>query len=94
MIRGRYLVAIARMENLGVPIDVETFTRLRDRWEEIKLNIVRADDRFKLFDGASFKEDRFNAFLAKRGLWWPRFASGRPILDDDTFKAMVGFYPS
>jgi hypothetical protein len=93
LIRGRYMAAVARMEYLGVPIDVETFGRLRDRWEEIKGEIVRADDRFGLFDGVSFKEGRLNAFLAQRGLWWPRFASGRPMLDDDTFKAMVSFYP-
>jgi hypothetical protein len=93
LIRGRYTPAVAHMEHRGVPIDVVTFDRIRDRWDEIKLEIVRADDRFELFDGASFKEDRFNALLAERGLWWPRFPSGRPMLDDDTFKAMLSFYP-
>jgi hypothetical protein len=93
LIRGRYTAAVAHMERRGVPIDVATFDRLRDRWNEIKLEIVRADDRFGVFDGASFKEDRFNTFLVERGLWWPRFPSGRPVLDDDTFKAMVRFYP-
>ncbi|MBV8611898.1 MAG: hypothetical protein JO034_31215, partial [Singulisphaera sp.] len=48
---------------------------------------------FGLYDGTSFKEDRFTALLAERGLGWPRFPSGRPMLDDDTFKAMIGFYP-
>jgi hypothetical protein len=93
LIRGRYTPAVASMEHRGVPIDVETFERLRNRWESIKLEIARADDRLGLYDGASFKEDRFNRYLSDRGLWWPRFESGRPILDDDTFKAMVGFYP-
>jgi hypothetical protein len=81
------------MERLGVPIDVGTFGRLRDRWEEIKAEIVRAVDRFGFFDGVSFREDRFNAYLMQHNRWWPRFASGRPILDDDTFKSMLAFYP-
>jgi hypothetical protein len=93
LIRGRYTAAVARMEHCGVPIDVETFSRLRDRWEEIKAGIVRAEDRFGLFEGASFREERFNAYLARSGRWWPRFPSGRPILDDDTFKSMLTFYP-
>jgi hypothetical protein len=93
LIRGRYTPAVARMEHRGIPIDVETFEHLRDRWDTIKLEIVRAEDRLGLFDGASFGESRFDALLAHRGLWWPRFPSGRPILDDDTFKAMVGFHP-
>jgi hypothetical protein len=93
LIRGRYTPAVASMEHRGVPIDVETFARLRDRWEPIKLEIARADDRFGLFDGASFKEERFNRYLSERGRWWPRFPSGRPILDDGTFKEMVSHYP-
>jgi hypothetical protein len=87
------MAAVARMEHRGVPIDVETFGCLRDRWETIKAEIVRADDRFGLFEGASFREDRFNVYLTERGQWWPRFQSGRPILDDDTFKSMLGFCP-
>jgi hypothetical protein len=81
------------MEHQGIPIDVETFGRLRDRWGPIKLEIARDEDRLGLFDGATFKEDRFVAYLAGRGLWWPRHPSGRPVLDDDTFKEMVNFYP-
>jgi hypothetical protein len=93
LIRGRYMAAVAGMEYRGVPIDVETFGCLRDRWETIKAEIVRAEDRFGFFEGTAFREDRFNAYLARGGRWWPRFPSGRPILDDDTFKSMIGFYP-
>jgi hypothetical protein len=81
------------MERRGVPVDVATFGRLKDRWASIKLEIVHAGDRYGFFEGASFKEDRFDAYLSGRGLWWPRFPSGRPVLDDDTFKAMTVYYP-
>jgi hypothetical protein len=93
LIRGRYTAAVASMEHRGVPIDVVTFGRLRDHWEGVKAAIVRADDPLGFFEGASFKEDRFNAYLARHGRWWPRFPSGRLVLDDDTFKGMLGFYP-
>jgi hypothetical protein len=93
LVRGRYTPAVARMERTGVPLDVETFGLLRDRWDAIKLRVVAEDDRLGLFDGASFSEERFDAYLAGRGQWWPRFPSGRPVLDDDTFKAMVALVP-
>src|SRR5262249_2297022 len=81
------------MEYRGVPINVATFGRLRDDWEGVKAKIVRADDQFGFFEGVSFREDRFNAYLARRDRWWPRFPSGRLVLDDDTFTSMLGFYP-
>jgi hypothetical protein len=93
LLRGRYAAAVARMEHVGVPIDVGTFERLKDRWDSIRLKIVHAEDRFGLFEGASFVEQRFDDFLARTGRWWPRFPSGRPVLDDDTFKAMLPHHP-
>jgi hypothetical protein len=81
------------MEHVGVPIDVPTFERLRDRWDEIKLRIVTGEDRLGLFDGVSFREETFDVWLRARGYVWPRFPSGRLRLDDDVFKQMVSRYP-
>jgi hypothetical protein len=44
LLRGRYAVAAARMEWAGVPIDTESFTRLRDGWERIKGRLIAAVD--------------------------------------------------
>jgi hypothetical protein len=66
LIRGRYTPAVAGMEHRGVPIDVTTFGRLRDCWEGLKAEIVRDADPFGFFEGASFREDRFNANTVQR----------------------------
>jgi hypothetical protein len=44
LLRGRYMAAAARMEWNGVPLDVGTLRRLRDRWTEIKARLVAAVD--------------------------------------------------
>jgi hypothetical protein len=73
-------------------MDVPLLSRLRKHWEAIKLALV-AEEPFGLYEGTSFREERFRAFLARRGYGWPEHASGRLILDDDTFKLFAGTYP-
>jgi hypothetical protein len=47
------------------------------------------DSRFGVFDGPTFKAERWAGWLARRGLPWPRLASGALALDDDTFREMA-----
>ena len=64
LLRGRYMIAAARMERAGVPIDTSTLARLREGWEPIKLDLVRAVDKdFGVYDGTTFK-----AGLSRAGL--------------------------
>ena len=49
-----------------------------------------------MFDGRSFKEDRFEAFLDRHNIPWPRLESGRLDLDDfkrHDFREMAKIYP-
>jgi hypothetical protein len=90
VLRGRYMRAVALMEHAGIPIDVETLGRLREGWETIQDRLIRAvDSRFDVFDGATFKAERWAGWLARSGLPWPRLESGELALDDDTFREMA-----
>jgi DNA polymerase I-like protein with 3'-5' exonuclease and polymerase domains len=92
--RGRYMRAVARMESAGVPIDIETLRRLRADWETIQDQLIATvDSRFGVFDGRTFKADRWAGWLARRGLPWPRLESGELALDDDTFREMARVDP-
>jgi DNA polymerase family A len=94
LLRGRYMAAVARMEWAGVPIDTETLGRLRDHWEGIKEGLIaRVDADYGVFEGRSFRADRFRAYLARTGLPWPALPSGELALDDDTFKEMSRAHP-
>lgn len=94
LLRGRFMAAAARMERAGTPIDTVTLDRLRNNWDAIKLQAIKAVDReHGVFDGTTFKASRWESYLTERGISWPRLDSGRLALDDDTFHAMAGRYP-
>jgi DNA polymerase-1 len=93
-LRGRYMAAVARMERAGVPIDAELHRRLAGKWDDIKAQLVAAVDAdFAVYDGISFKSDRFGRFLAQSGIPWPRYPSGQLVLDDNTFREQSRRYP-
>ena len=87
LLRGRYMVAVAKMEHHGIPVDVETLGLLRRQWGSIRHSLIEAVDReYHVYDGTSFKQDRFEAYLQRSGIHWPRNESGVPQLDDTTFR--------
>ncbi len=94
ILRGRYMAAVARMEYAGVPIDVPTLSRLREGWKRLQGDLIReVDSRFGVYDGRTFRPDRWEAFLAGKGFAWPRTPGGALALDDDTFKEMARSHP-
>jgi hypothetical protein len=94
LIRGRFMAAVARMEYTGVPIDVPALVRIQRQWEGIQDRLITCIDRgLRIYAGRTFKADRFEEWLAQRGITWPRLSSGALALDDDTFKEMARSHP-
>jgi DNA polymerase I len=94
LLRGRYMAAVARMEATGVPIDTAMLARLREAWPRLKQGLVDSIDReFGVYEATTFKTKKFEAWLAKAGIEWPRFFSGQLMLDKDTFKDMTLVHP-
>ena len=94
LLRGRYMVADALMQFAGVPIDVPMLERLKDGWEAIQDRLIAGvDASYGVYDGRTFKQDRFEAYTVRAGIPWPRLASGALDLDKDTFKDMQKAYP-
>jgi hypothetical protein len=95
LLRGRYMAAAAHMEWTGVPIDVELFEAMRNNWMAIQDQLVsKIDEEYGVFDGRTFKSDRFAGWLVRRGIPWPRLDSGCLALDDNTFREMARSYPT
>ncbi len=93
-LRGRYMAAAARMERNGVPVDVPTLTAIRENWLRIKLGLISAiDSDYHVYEGTTFKQDRFAAYCARERIRWPRLPSGKPCLDSETFRDMAKVYP-
>jgi len=95
--RGRYMAATARMEAVGIPIDVDLHAELVREWEPLKRSLVVAVSAQygDVYDGLSFRSERFRAFLEAQAILphWPTDLEGKLILDDQTFREMAQFYP-
>ena len=94
LLRGRYMVAAAEMEWAGIPIDVGHLNKLRLRWGQIQDRLIEVIDAdFNVYNGTTFKADRFIEYLSHGDIPWPRLGSGSLALDDATFKSMAVTYP-
>jgi len=94
ILRGRYMAAVARMEHVGVPVDQPILEQLRAGWDAIKLHLVEEIDAdFGVYDGTTFKLDRFSSYLARMAIPWPRLGSGRLDLSDETFRDRARAHP-
>lgn len=94
LLRGRYMAAAARMEHNGVPIDTETFRRIEEHRESIKARLIeRIDAYYGVYEGTSFRQQRFATWLQERDIPWPHDERGRLRLDDETFRQMERAHP-
>ena len=88
--RGRYMKAVSRMQMNGVPIDLNTLDKLQVYWDAIQDQLIAAvDSNYGVFDGRTFKSDRWADFLKANGIPWPYLVSGRLDLSDETFREMA-----
>ncbi|MGD0661676.1 MAG: DNA polymerase [Syntrophorhabdales bacterium] len=94
LLRGRYMKAVASIERNGVPIDTDTLRRLNFHWEDIQSRLVETlNNRYGVYEGLTFKLDRFTQYLASNDIPWPRLESGALDLSDEVFKEMGRTYP-
>lgn len=94
LLRGRYNIALAIMESTGVPIDFELYQDLCVHWDAIKAKLIEdIDQDYGVYINGSFKEALFEEYLKAQNIRWPRLASGRLALDDETFKTMAKTFP-
>ena len=94
LLRGRYMVAVARMESVAVPLDRQTAEFLVEAWPQIHARIGEyIDQPFQVYERGQFQPIAFESWLARRGIHWPRIASGGLDLSDVTFRDMARVYP-
>jgi hypothetical protein len=82
--RARYAAAATLAMRTGVPIDTETWARLLGNREAIQHEIVKD---CPIYEGTTFKQDRFEAWVEKCGLLsrWPHTETGLLSTEDDVF---------
>ena len=78
LLRGRYMKAAAQIERNGIPIDTDFWGQLVNRWEDIQSELIeKINGRYHVYEGRTFKTDRFAQWLASKNIPWPVLESGR-----------------
>lgn len=94
LLRGRYTVAAANIEQTGIPIDTDTFRRLESNWGALRTHLIEDVDRqYNVFEDTTFKLKKFEGYLHTNKIDWPRLPSGQLDLKGETFRAMTRRYP-
>src|SRR6516225_7579428 len=94
LLRGRYMKTAATMEWNGTPIDTDMLALLREHWAGIQDELITAIDAdYGVFDGRTFKADRWERYLIAHGIPWPRLESGNLNLGDNAFRQMAKAHP-
>ena len=95
LLRGRYMKAGACIEWNGTPIDVPSLQLLRRHWNGIQDELIKVMDQdFGVFDGRTFKRERWERWLIQNGIHWPMLESGQLDLSDGTFRQMAKAHPA
>ena len=89
LLRGRYTVAVAKMEFAGTPIDTVLLTKLKSNWPELRLHLIKAVDQdYGVYEGSTFKQSKFEHWVSAQAIPWPRTDLGKLRLDEATFRQM------
>lgn len=95
LLRGRYMRAAGYVEHTGIPIDVQVLEKLKAEWIFIKLDLItKIDAEYGVFDGSTFKADRWMDWCSANKIGWPMLATGAPDLKDETFSNMAKANPA
>jgi DNA polymerase-1 len=94
LLRGRYGLAVATMEHIGVPIDMPRWNYVRDRLPVIQRQLItHVDAAYGVFHDGHFNDRLFLDYTARRRINWPLTPTGKPMRDKDTLKDMARLHP-
>lgn len=92
--RGDYGWAVAATQRAGIPIDTERHSFLTAVWDQIKAELIRAvDGGYGVFQGQTFKGDKFARWVQDQGITWPREENEKLCLKKRTFSDMAKQHP-
>jgi hypothetical protein len=98
---GEFVAVSALMEHRGIPLDMDIIPDLLDKqaWAYVRDAVVpKINAQYDVYvqDKAGewhFNNEKFDALCSRLGIDWPRTESGKPNLEQKTFKSMCQAFP-
>lgn len=95
LLRGRYMIAVAKVEWHGIPLDTARLSVIQEQWQDITSALIREVDRdYHVFEGNTFKAERWRTWCRSKNIPWPTHDTGALKLDRDTFGDMAKTHPA
>ena len=77
-----------------MPVDAPLLDQLRERWDDIQDRLIaEIDTNYGVYEGRTFKAERFAALLGRQQIPWPRLDTGKLDLSDDAFRQAARAHP-
>ena len=88
--RGAYLIEIAKIEDRGIPIDLEKLEAIWTRRDELILYLISRHPHIDVYNGTSFSQKKFELFLTINGLAasWRKTGTGLYTTENSYLEAM------
>jgi len=94
LLRGRYMSAVASMEYNGIPVDVKKLDEIKECWQILQEELIwRVDKNYNVFDGTTFKIEKFKNYLKNNNISWELTPSGLPKTDINYMRKQAKVYP-
>jgi len=94
LIRGRYMKAVSQIQACGIPIDVALLEETLLYWDQIREQLIdKIDVAYGVYEDQTFKKDKFEAYLVRSGIPWPRNPTGSLDLSENAFRQAARGYP-
>jgi DNA polymerase I len=98
--RADYGWALAKQERRGVPVNLPDFARLNDRWNDIRVDLVKTVDKrygcYEIVGGVPhFRDHLLLEYAHRQGINWPKLKDDpdKPDKRSETFRNLAMAYP-
>jgi DNA polymerase I len=94
-LRGRYMWNLAKIQQVGIPMDYAGFQALTDAWTDVKTALIEEyDASYRTFHNGQFSHAHWLQWCEDQGIEWPRTETGRAETKVKTFQSMAKPYPA
>jgi DNA polymerase I len=105
LLRGRFGLAVARMERTAVPVDMHNVTRINDNWSDLMVDVIEATNeiyttekdskRQGIFIDGEVSDGLLAGYARQQGMYnnWPKTKTGKLSRKKEVMKRLVEIYP-
>jgi len=93
--RGSYIIEIAKIEDRGIPIDIERLEAVRSRRDAFILHLISQHPHFDVYENTTFDQKKFEAFLVRNNLAnrWRKTRTGIYTSEDLYLEEQGQYFP-